>query len=188
MHTITHLTVVHNDGEITTTMAGRHGGPRDVSGQKKATPLCIERNGDCSWRYWQTNPMTKGGRIVFKNGMTMMNILVGSKVCSGRLAILSSFSQALFMFHSRVVTTSVSHMASSSIMIRVKFVKTLRCFSASINDNNLALDTVALREKIRSLFNFNPDVDFTFTYVDEDGYAVTLADDCHTPLKRKHKV
>ncbi|XP_023758588.1 protein NBR1 homolog [Lactuca sativa] len=68
-------------------------------------------------------------------------------------------------------------MASSSIVIKVKFGKTLRRFSASINDNNLALDTVALREKIRSLFNFNPDVDFTLTYVDEDGDAVTLADD-----------
>ena len=48
---------------------------------------------------------------------------------------------------------------------------------ASINDSNLALDTVALTEKIRSLFNFNPDVDFSLTYVDEDGDAITLADD-----------
>ncbi|XP_052621969.1 protein JOKA2-like [Lactuca sativa] len=61
--------------------------------------------------------------------------------------------------------------------LQVKFGKTLRRFSASINDNNLALDTVALTEKIRSLFNFNPDVDFSLTYVDEDGDAVTLADD-----------
>lgn len=68
-------------------------------------------------------------------------------------------------------------MASSSIVIKVKFGETLRRFSASINDKKLVLDIVALRAKIRSLFSFNPDVDFTLTYVDEDGDAVTLADD-----------
>ncbi|KAL4584885.1 hypothetical protein LXL04_009495 [Taraxacum kok-saghyz] len=79
-------------------------------------------------------------------------------------------------------------MASSSIVIKlisvyipdflqVKFGETLRRFTASINDKKLDLDVVALRAKIRSFFNFNPDVAFTLTYVDEDGDAVTLADD-----------
>ncbi|KAI3759429.1 hypothetical protein L6452_07238 [Arctium lappa] len=68
-------------------------------------------------------------------------------------------------------------MASSSIVIKVKFGETLRRFSALIHDKKLALDVVMLREKIRSLFGFDSDVDFTLTYVDEDGDEVTLADD-----------
>nr|XP_043618311.1 protein JOKA2-like [Erigeron canadensis] len=69
-------------------------------------------------------------------------------------------------------------MASSSIVIKVKYGETLRRFNASINnDKKLALDAAMLREKIRGLFNFGSDVEFTMTYVDEDGDAVTLADD-----------
>lgn len=68
-------------------------------------------------------------------------------------------------------------MASSSIVIKVKFGETLRRFSAVIHDKKLALDVVMLREKICSLFGFDSDVDFSLTYVDEDGDEVTLADD-----------
>ncbi|KAI3726991.1 hypothetical protein L1987_66798 [Smallanthus sonchifolius] len=64
-----------------------------------------------------------------------------------------------------------------AIVIKVKFGETLRRFNASINDKKLVLDSVMLREKIRSLFSFGSDVEFTLTYVDEDGDVVTLADD-----------
>ncbi|XP_071733930.1 protein JOKA2-like isoform X2 [Rutidosis leptorrhynchoides] len=68
-------------------------------------------------------------------------------------------------------------MSSSSIVIKVKYGETLRRFAASVDDKKLALDIAMLREKIRSFFSFGPDVAFTLTYVDEDGDAVTLADD-----------
>ncbi|XP_076946032.1 protein JOKA2-like isoform X2 [Bidens hawaiensis] len=68
-------------------------------------------------------------------------------------------------------------MASSSIVIKVKFGETLRRFNASVSDKKLALDIARLREKIRMLFSFGSDVEFTMTYVDEDGDVVTLADD-----------
>ncbi|KAJ0755152.1 putative PB1 domain, Zinc finger, ZZ-type, UBA-like superfamily, immunoglobulin-like protein [Helianthus annuus] len=68
-------------------------------------------------------------------------------------------------------------MASSSIVIKVKFGETLRRFIASVNDKKLALDIDMLMEKIRGLFSFGSDVEFTMTYVDEDGDVVTLADD-----------
>ncbi|KAI3777625.1 hypothetical protein L1987_47425 [Smallanthus sonchifolius] len=68
-------------------------------------------------------------------------------------------------------------MASSQIVIKVKFGETLRRLNASINDEKLVLDMVMLKEKIRSLFSFGSDVEFTMKYVDEDGDAVTLADD-----------
>ncbi|KAI3761383.1 hypothetical protein L1987_51797 [Smallanthus sonchifolius] len=77
-------------------------------------------------------------------------------------------------------------MASSQIVIKVKFGETLRRFNASINDKKLVLDMVMLKEKIRSLFSFASDVEFTMTYVDEDGDAVTLAadDDLHDVVRQ----
>ncbi|KAJ0834438.1 putative PB1 domain, Zinc finger, ZZ-type, UBA-like superfamily, immunoglobulin-like protein [Helianthus annuus] len=68
-------------------------------------------------------------------------------------------------------------MASSSIVIKVKFGETLRRLNASIKDKKLALDMDLLEDKIRSLFNLGSGVEFTMTYVDEDGDDVTLADD-----------
>ncbi|KAD4889030.1 hypothetical protein E3N88_21103 [Mikania micrantha] len=68
-------------------------------------------------------------------------------------------------------------MASSSIVIKVKFGETLRRFNASVNDKKLVLDIAMLKEKICRLFGFASDVEFTMTYVDEDGDVVTLADD-----------
>ncbi|KAI3785804.1 hypothetical protein L1987_44929 [Smallanthus sonchifolius] len=77
----------------------------------------------------------------------------------------------------RLLSLHCLDMASSSIVIKVKFGETLRRFNASINDKKLVLDNVMLREKIRKLFSFGSDVQFTLTYVDEDGDVVTLADD-----------
>lgn len=64
------------------------------------------------------------------------------------------------------------------VVLQVRFGETLRRFNVSvINDEKLDLDMVMLKEKIRSFFSFGSDVEFTMTYVDDDGDAVTLADD-----------
>ncbi|KAL8256906.1 hypothetical protein R6Q59_028947 [Mikania micrantha] len=68
-------------------------------------------------------------------------------------------------------------MASSSIVIKVRYGDMLRRLNVSINDKKLVLDMIMLKEKIRSLFSFGTNVEFTMTYVDEDGDTVTLADD-----------
>ncbi|PWA82069.1 PB1 domain, Zinc finger, ZZ-type, UBA-like, Next to BRCA1, central domain protein [Artemisia annua] len=65
----------------------------------------------------------------------------------------------------------------ASIVIKVKYGETLRRFTSSVNENKLALDIAMLRAKIRTLFAFDSNVEFTMTYVDEDGDSVTLADD-----------
>uniref|UniRef100_A0A5B7B204 Protein NBR1 homolog n=1 Tax=Davidia involucrata TaxID=16924 RepID=A0A5B7B204_DAVIN len=66
----------------------------------------------------------------------------------------------------------------STIVIKVKFGDTLRRFSACLDENEkLDLDMGRLREKVLSLFNFAPDADPTFTYIDEDGDVVTLVDE-----------
>ncbi|GJW35018.1 protein NBR1 [Tanacetum coccineum] len=59
----------------------------------------------------------------------------------------------------------------------VKYGETLRRFTSSVDENKLALDIAMLRSKIRTLFAFDSNVEFTMTYVDEDGDSVTLADD-----------
>lgn len=45
------------------------------------------------------------------------------------------------------------------------------------NDRKLNLDMVMLKNKICSLFGFRSDIEFTMTYVDVDGDAITLVDD-----------
>ncbi|CAK7357299.1 unnamed protein product [Dovyalis caffra] len=66
----------------------------------------------------------------------------------------------------------------STMVIKVKYVDTLRRFNAHVKENEqLDLDMTALRAKILGLFNFPPDADLTLTYIDEDGDVVTLADD-----------
>jgi next-to-BRCA1 protein 1 len=65
----------------------------------------------------------------------------------------------------------------SSIVIKVKYEKTLRRFNANIVDGRLVLDTRALRAKVISLFNLAEDAEFTLRYTDEDDDVVTLADD-----------
>ncbi|KAA8542243.1 hypothetical protein F0562_023621 [Nyssa sinensis] len=66
----------------------------------------------------------------------------------------------------------------SSIVIKVKYGDTLRRFGARLDENEqLDLDMGQLREKVLSLFNFAPDADLTFTYIDEDGDVVTLVDE-----------
>ncbi|XP_004299143.1 PREDICTED: uncharacterized protein LOC101312926 isoform X2 [Fragaria vesca subsp. vesca] len=69
-------------------------------------------------------------------------------------------------------------MASSTMVIKVKYGDTLRRFNARIDENDqLDLDMGGLRFKIFSLFNFQLDEDITMTYIDEDGDVVTLVDD-----------
>lgn len=68
-------------------------------------------------------------------------------------------------------------MAPISTVIKVKFGDTLRRFNALIHKEEFNFDMIMLREKICSLFGFTPDVDFTLTYIDEDGDVVTLCDD-----------
>ncbi|KAJ9559560.1 hypothetical protein OSB04_004720 [Centaurea solstitialis] len=68
-------------------------------------------------------------------------------------------------------------MAPVWIVIKVKFGDKLRRFNALIHNEEFNFDMAILREKICSLFDFTPDVDFTLTYVDEDGDVVTLCDD-----------
>ncbi|KAL5544121.1 hypothetical protein UlMin_007905 [Ulmus minor] len=67
---------------------------------------------------------------------------------------------------------------AASMLIKVKYGDTLRRFCARTNERDqLEFDMAGLRAKVASLFNFNPDADFTMTYVDEDDDVVTLVDD-----------
>ncbi|XP_058093714.1 protein NBR1 homolog [Magnolia sinica] len=63
------------------------------------------------------------------------------------------------------------------LVIKVKYGDTLRRFNAYGVGNTFKLNVDELRAKILDLFKLNPDADFTLTYVDEDGDAVTLVDD-----------
>lgn len=63
-------------------------------------------------------------------------------------------------------------------MIKARYGEMLRRFSVGVYDNSrLDLDMNGLRAKIRNLFNFSSDADFTLTYIDEDGDVVSLVDD-----------
>lgn len=65
-----------------------------------------------------------------------------------------------------------------TIVIKVKYGKTLRRFNARVDEaGKLELTVDGLREKIFSLFKLSPKVDLRLTYLDEDGDSVTLADD-----------
>lgn len=67
---------------------------------------------------------------------------------------------------------------ASSVVIKVQYGKTLRRFNALVKeDQHLELNMEELRMKIRSLFHFLPDADFSLTYIDEDDDQVTLVDD-----------
>ncbi|KAK8703050.1 hypothetical protein V6N13_021380 [Hibiscus sabdariffa] len=66
----------------------------------------------------------------------------------------------------------------SNLVIKVKYGDTLRRFTAPVDDGEqLGLDMAGLRAKIRGLFYFPVDTEFTLTYIDEDGDVVTLVDD-----------
>lgn len=66
----------------------------------------------------------------------------------------------------------------STIVIKVKYGKTLRRFNACVDESGrLELSFAGLQEKILSLFKLSPEVDLTLTYRDEDGDSVTLVDD-----------
>lgn len=66
---------------------------------------------------------------------------------------------------------------ASTLVIKVKYGETLRRFSACILNGELDFNMDGLREKVLHLFNFSPNADLTFTYIDEDSDVVTLADD-----------
>ncbi|KAL6579803.1 hypothetical protein OROMI_007827 [Orobanche minor] len=66
---------------------------------------------------------------------------------------------------------------SSSVVIKVKYGDTLRRFSTQIVQGELNLNMDGLREKIISLFSFDPDTELVLTYIDEDEDVVTLASD-----------
>ncbi|XP_050377781.1 protein NBR1 homolog isoform X2 [Argentina anserina] len=69
-------------------------------------------------------------------------------------------------------------MASSTMVIKVKYGDTMRRFNARVDENDtLDLDIGGLRFKIYGLFNFQLDEDISMTYIDEDGDIVTLVDD-----------
>ncbi|KAE8665912.1 Kinase superfamily protein [Hibiscus syriacus] len=66
----------------------------------------------------------------------------------------------------------------SNLVIKVKYGDTLRRFSARVDDGEeLGLDMAGLRAKIKGLFYFPVDTEFSLTYIDEDGDVITLVDD-----------
>lgn len=64
-----------------------------------------------------------------------------------------------------------------SLVIKVQYGETLRRFSSPVVDGKLDLDMIALRKKVFSLFSFPASSELDFTYVDEDGDVVKLADE-----------
>ncbi|KAL6541989.1 hypothetical protein OROGR_011475 [Orobanche gracilis] len=66
---------------------------------------------------------------------------------------------------------------SSSVVIKVKYGDTLRRFNLQMVRGELNLNMDGLREKIISLFSFDPDTELVLTYIDEDEDVVTLASD-----------
>lgn len=64
-----------------------------------------------------------------------------------------------------------------SLVIKVQYGETLRRFNSRVVDGKLDLDMIALRKKVFSLFSFPAFSELDFTYVDEDGDVVKLADD-----------
>ncbi|KAL8091590.1 protein JOKA2-like [Apium graveolens] len=64
-----------------------------------------------------------------------------------------------------------------SLVIKVQYGETLRRFTSRVLDGNLDLDMIALRKKVFGLFSFPAGSELDFTYVDEDGDVVKLADD-----------
>ncbi|XP_038894266.1 protein JOKA2 isoform X2 [Benincasa hispida] len=78
----------------------------------------------------------------------------------------------------------------STMVTKVRYGEMLRRFSVRVHENGrLDLDINGLREKIRNLFSFSSDDDFTMTYIDEDGDVVTLVndDDLHELMRQQLK-
>lgn len=74
----------------------------------------------------------------------------------------------------------------SSLIIKVQYGGTLRRFSSRVVDGKLDLDMIALRNKVFDLFSFPAGSELDFTYVDEDGDVVKLADneDLHDIMRQ----
>ncbi|KAK1373868.1 PB1 domain, Zinc finger, ZZ-type, UBA-like, Next to BRCA1, central domain protein [Heracleum sosnowskyi] len=73
-----------------------------------------------------------------------------------------------------------------SLIIKVQYGETLRRFSSRVVDGKLDLDMIALRKKVFGLFSFPAGSELDFTYVDEDGDVVKLADneDLHDIMRQ----
>ncbi|CAL0306788.1 unnamed protein product [Lupinus luteus] len=66
----------------------------------------------------------------------------------------------------------------STIVIKVRYADTLWRYNAPVNENNqLDLNMVGLKSKIRSHFNFAADSNLMLRYMDQDSDWVTLVDD-----------
>ena len=64
------------------------------------------------------------------------------------------------------------------ISVQVRFGDAYRRFNVSVDDNNqIDLNMAGLRAKIRSIFDFTDEANFTLSYVDEDAEMVNLVDD-----------
>jgi len=69
-------------------------------------------------------------------------------------------------------------MSLKIISVQVRFGDAYRRFNVSVDDNNqIDIDMVRLRAKIRSIFDFTDDAKFTLSYVDEDSEMVNIVDD-----------
>lgn len=104
-----------------------------------------------------------------------LGLLNDSITCS-----LYKFLGLGFLYHSTSRISSVASLSlpmEPSLVIKVKYGETLRRFNSGIVDGKLALDMNELREKVLSLFSFPAGSELAFTYVDEDGDVVTLADE-----------
>uniref|UniRef100_A0A0C9RKN6 TSA: Wollemia nobilis Ref_Wollemi_Transcript_13463_937 transcribed RNA sequence n=1 Tax=Wollemia nobilis TaxID=56998 RepID=A0A0C9RKN6_9CONI len=64
------------------------------------------------------------------------------------------------------------------LVLKVKYEDTLRRITVSLNeDGSPDISLEALRSKIPQLFNLDPNARMAIKYTDEDGDAVTMADD-----------
>jgi len=70
------------------------------------------------------------------------------------------------------------HIMSLVNSVQVKFENTFKRFNVRVDENNqMDLNMVGLRDKIRSDFNFTANANFSLRYVDEEGDLVNLVDD-----------
>lgn len=65
-----------------------------------------------------------------------------------------------------------------ALVVKVKYQGTLRRLNLQLREEFVPeINLDALRGKIRELFKLSPNTDMALTYTDEDGDAVTMADD-----------
>jgi len=77
------------------------------------------------------------------------------------------------------------------ISVQVKCGSNFKRFNLRVDENNqMDLSMAVLRAKIRSVFNFDADTNFSLKYVDEEGDTVYLVDDddLHDVMRQKLKM